>query len=103
MLIDFDQTFLTLDGVKITDVSDKGEISLTLGRVVANALLAITEEEARLSGEEKVKRYELAKRVLSGTASLKAEEIAEIKKIVGVHYTPLIVGQAWKMLDPVEV
>ena len=74
---------------------------LTLGAVAANALLAQFEDEKNLSGEEKVKRYGLAMRVVSSKdAALKAEEVAEIKKLVAKAYSPLIVGRAWGLLDP---
>ena len=74
---------------------------LTLGAVAANALLAQTEEDKSMTGEEKVRRYSLAMKVVTNAeAALKAEEVAEIKKVVAKAYGPLVVGQAWKLLDP---
>lgn len=106
-MINFDATFKDLDGniVKDRQVSVGGastEIEATLGRVAANALLALTDADKDMTGDVKVKRYDLAMRVIKGEVALKAEEISDIKAAIGKHYTPLIVGQAWKMLDPAE-
>lgn len=105
--IDFNTKFKDLDGNEVKDrqmgLDGKFTESVaTLGRVAANALLAMTDADKDMTGETKVKRYDLAMRIVKGEASLKAEEIADIKAAIGKHYTPLIVGQAWKMLDPGE-
>ena len=105
--IDFGATFLDLDGnvVKDRKVAMDGNVTeseATLGRVAANALLALTDADKEMTGETKVKRYDLAMRVVKGVVTLKAEEISDIKAAIGKHYAPLIVGQAWKMLDPAE-
>lgn len=106
-MIDFDAKFKDLDG---NDVKDRqmgldGKVTesvATLGRVAANALLAITDADKDMTGETKVKRYDLAMRVVRGQVSLKAEEISDIKAAIGKHYAPLVVGQAWRLLDPGE-
>jgi hypothetical protein len=98
MPIDFESTFKDLDG---NDINEGGKV-LTLGRLVTNALLTVADDERTMTGETKAKRYDLAMRVLRGDAALKAEELADIKKAIGKHYTPIIVGPAWKMLDPAE-
>lgn len=107
MKINFDSNFKDLDGNEVKDrqVGLDGKITesvATLGRVAANALLAITDADRDMTGEIKVKRYDLAMRVIRGDISLKAEEVADIKAAIGKHYSPLIVGQAWRMLDPGE-
>lgn len=108
MAIDFNAKFKDLDGNEVKDrqVGLDGKLTesvATLGRVAANALLAMTDADKDMTGEIKVKRYDLAMRVIKGAAvSLKAEEIADIKAAIGKHYGPLIVGQAWRMLDPGE-
>lgn len=106
-MINFDAKFCDLDGNEVRDrqMGQDGKMTesvATLGRVAANALLMITDADKDMAGEIKVKRYDLAMRVIRGEASLKAEEIATIKAVIGKHYSPLIVGQAWRMLDPSE-
>lgn len=105
MQIDFNAPLKNLEGDVLMDVNidrngNKTEVPATLGRISANALLAMTEDEKNMAGEEKVKRYDLAMRIIKGTADLKVEEVADIKKAVGKSFMPLIVGQAWKLLDP---
>ena len=106
-MIDFDATFKDLEGQdvkeRIMGSDNKMKESVTtLGKVSANALLAMTDDDKALSGEVKVKRYDLAIRVIKGKHSLTAEDISEIKAAIGRHYAPIIVGQAWRMLDPGE-
>lgn len=106
-MINFDVTFKSLDGEEVKEriLGLDGAVkddTLTLGKVAANALLAMTDADKNMSGDVKVKKYDLAMRVIRGNVSLKAEEIADIKSSIGKHYAPLIVGQAWKMLDPGE-
>jgi hypothetical protein len=106
-MIDFNVTLKDLDGTTVVDktLDAKGEYhtsECTLGRVAANALLAMTEADKGMTGETKVRRYDLAMRVIRGSVALKAEEVSEIKQAIGKHYAPLIVGQSWKLLDPAE-
>lgn len=51
--------------------------------------------------EEKVKRYLLATRIYADPEGidLTVEEIAKIKGLIGKSYGPLIVAQAWEMLE----
>ena len=106
-MIDFNAPLKDIDGNelkdKVLDADGKATIlTATLGRIAANALLAVTDEDKSMTGETKVKRYDLAMRVIKGEVALKAEDITEIKKAIGKAYAPLIVGQSWKMLDPAE-
>ena len=98
MNVDFSQQIKGLDGVVL-----KGEDSkeLTLASVCTNAVLANFQDEANLSGEEKVKRYDLALGIYSTTEplDLKSEDVALIKKSVAKLFGALVVGQAFKMLE----
>jgi hypothetical protein len=75
----------------------------TLKSIVVDALQATFPDE-QLSGEEKAKRWLLATRIYAHPQDidLTAEEISTLKKVVGKGYGPLIVGQAYQMLDPIE-
>jgi len=63
--------------------------------------LATFEDERSLSGEEKVKRFVLATRIESNSNDMdfKVEDVAKIKQLIGKGYGPLVVGQAWEMLE----
>lgn len=118
MKIDFNYKFKTLDGEviperpdeKIVDKDGKKTIKkhppFTLKKVCENVLLAPdtdeTGEAKEMSGEEKAKRYGLAKRIYTGTGlvDLRVEEIALLKELIGKIYPTLTSGQAWEILDP---
>ena len=103
--IDFTTPMLQLDGKPVLD-KDGGGISLS--SIVENALLSPYTDEAALAGEEKIKRYLLATKVHDAANThqqpvFTSDEVTLIKKLVAKSYTPLIVGQVWKLLDPASV
>jgi len=77
----------------------------TLKSVAVEALQLSFADEQQISGEEKAKRWVLATRIYANPENidLKTEEISIIKKLIGKAYGPLIVGQAWKILDPASI
>jgi len=97
--IDFTEALISLDGTAMK--VDGGTEKLTLGTVAVNSLLATLEGDKNLAGTEKVKRYELAKKVFhQSSVVLTAEEISLIKQRIADAYGPLVVGVAWHLLDP---
>lgn len=93
MKINFDQELKKLDGTSLENT--------TLRSVTLEALQALFQDEQGLSGEEKARRWALATRIYANPENidLKVEEIATIKKLIGKAYGPLVVGQAWEMLE----
>jgi len=92
MKIDFAKTIKTLDGNEL-------DPPRTLGQISADALLNNYPDE-KIDGDEKAKRFKLALRIVDAKdADLKSEEIAKIKRLVGIAYAPLVVGQAFDMLE----
>lgn len=93
-------------GVGLKDLNDR-EIPgsdgnpATVRGVVMDALVAAYQDEAQLSGEEKLKRWELAMKIKNATdpTELSAEEISLAKKLVGKAYGALVVGQVWSVLE----
>lgn len=77
----------------------------TLKSVAVEALQLSFADEQQISGEEKVKRWVLATRIYANPENidLTVGEIDLVKKLVGKAYGPLVVGQAWKILDLVSV
>jgi hypothetical protein len=82
------------------EITQEGAV-LTLGKVAINALVAVYQDEANLSGEDKVKRWELALRIKGAKNGLEltVEEIALIKKLIAKAYGPIICGPAWIYLE----
>lgn len=96
---DFAKPITNLDGTVMRD-QDKNIINL--GTVAENALLANYPDEANLPGEEKMRRFTLARKIHDQRKdpALSAEEVALVKKLIAKAYSPLITGEAWQMLDP---
>jgi len=108
MKIDFDQKLVTLDGKPILGLpnSDKpGEKRkpLKLKDVAIMALLSPLASK-NVDGEKKLERWENAKLVKKGgKINFTTETIAELKKLINdVYPSPMVVGQAWIMLEAGE-
>lgn len=97
--INFDAELTDLDNKPIV-VDEK---SMTLGRVAAFALSAQYREE-NPSIDEKIRSGSLAVRVYGGgVITLKAEDIALIKKYLAKYCAPLLFVRALKHLDPASL
>lgn len=92
---------LNLDGTEVKDAS--GKVATVKG-VILDALLATYKDEMNLSGEEKVRRWDLALRLnkTSDPCEVSADEIVLMKNLVGKAYGPLVTGQVWATLEGKE-
>lgn len=99
MKINTNQVLKSLSGEPLKDRNDKGEmVDATLKIAIVNALLASTQDKE--SGTNKIKKYELAKKIFQNDEiDLVAEDIALIKGRVGEVYPPLLVGQINEILE----
>lgn len=104
LAVDFTAPLNQLDGHPFVGPDGK-DVATTLGSVAETALLSAYQDEPNLSPEDKVKRFALAEKIhLHPTdAQLTAEDVALIKKLVGKSFNALIVGEAWRLLDPASV
>jgi len=93
-----DQIFVDFSENKIKDESGK---PFTLRTAAMSSLVATLEDEKGLSGEEKLKRFELAMKIKNHPDPIEvtSEDTSLIKKMIARVYTTLIVGQAWQMLE----
>lgn len=99
MKIDMTQQLITYDGKPVKD--DEGAV--TLRRVCGMALTGQAPQDNKLSGDDKMKRFLLAKRAYEHDyVSLSAEELVTIKKAIADSFTPAVMGPAWLLLDPPE-
>jgi len=100
MLVKVSETLKTFDGQAMMDNDGHGNaINATLKLVLINALLSPTDKE---SGIDKVKKYELAKKIYRAEddVELTVEEVALCKKRVGeVFPNPIVVGQVFELLE----
>lgn len=96
MKVDFGQVFKGLEGDEIKN----GGKPFTLAAAAVTALLAEFKDE-QIAGQQKADRYTLALAVHGAVGEIDqpVEDVALIKTLIGKAYSPLIVGQAWKMLE----
>jgi hypothetical protein len=72
-----------------------------LGVACVNALESQLPDDQREQGQEKFKRDELARKVFGQkSVALTVEQVASIKDRIGRAYGPVVVGAAWRILDP---
>lgn len=97
MKINFNQVLVNLKGEPLKQSEDE---DATLGSVAVEALLA----KKDATGKDKANRYDLAMRIHNSEEPLdfKIKEMALIQKLIGDVWPPLVVGQAWKMLEKEE-
>ena len=95
MKIEFNQELKTFDGETL-QMNDK---PLTLRRAAVESLLI---PKGGDDGDKKAENCALAMKIhqSNGQIDLTIDEAAELKKRIGENMTPLVVGQAWEMLDP---
>lgn len=86
------KAFVGMNDEVILDQSGK---PFTLLDAVKIALTAQMEEEKNLSGEDKMKRYEIYMKVKQATdpAELEIDEVALIKKLIGKVYGVVDMGK----------
>lgn len=100
MKVNVDVVLKTISGETMMDTNDKGEaVEATLKTGLVNALLAPKQKQD--SGVDKIKTYELAKRIYTGgEVELSAEEISLCKKAVDDTFpSPQVVGQICELLE----
>lgn len=103
MKIDFNQVLYTIENE--TMKKKEGGDDATLGWVAIEGLLGAPPhpsiEDQKMSGEEKLERYRLAKKIkkAEGPIDVSSEQIVKIKKCVASLFGPSVSGQAWELLE----
>ncbi len=103
MKIDMTKTIKNLIGVDLENPESKlpKKEPLTMRIVCTNSLLTQTQDDRNIDGNEKAKRFELAMRIYTEKeVDLDIDELKMIKDLIGKTYGPLVVGQAYRILDP---
>lgn len=95
MIINFSESIKNLAG---NSLKENGK-EISIGNICANALL-FEDKDDKMTGQEKLERYELAKKIFEKEkVDLTIEEIAKIKEIVGKYSSTLVVGQVYKYFE----
>ena len=96
MLVKVNVPIKTLDGQSMKDNVDGKAVDATVKTAIINAVLAPVQTE---KGVEKVKKYELAKKVFANDeVDLNEDEIKLIKDCIGENFAPIVVGQIYELL-----
>ena len=96
MLVKVDVPLRTMDGQVMKDNVDGQAVDASVRTAIVNAVLAPVERE---KGVDKVKKYELAKKIYaSDEVDLNEDEIKTIKDAVGENFAPIVVGQIYELL-----
>jgi len=97
MLLNVTEKLKTFSGEVIKDNVNGEAVDADLRTALVNAILSPVQNE---TGMDKVKKYELAKRIHSkDEVELSKDDIELIKERVGELYVPLVVGQIFDKLD----
>ncbi len=100
MKVNFDYQFIDIfTGAKVND--DGSDKPFTLGAASIRALMSRDPNAKHEdSGEQKVKDFMLAQRIRGyGNVYIVAEKAGRLKQRLAIFYGPMIVGQAWPLLD----
>jgi len=97
MKIKLDQKIMSVDGIKALS-NQETKCDMTLKDVCINSILQPEKDD---TGIQKMEAYELFVKLRNCQTEIEltAEEIAQIKKKIGLIYMPLILGQAFNMLE----
>ncbi len=108
MKIDFSAPILNLDGHMVDAAGapvDEAASAMRLSDVAINALLGTLSDASgraeQLGGIDKVKHATLAQEIhaATGAIEIEAEQVALLKERIGRAYIPIVVLQAWKLLE----
>jgi len=105
--INFDTVIMQIDGKTPVPVEsceplvpNKKCVPLTLKRVCTDVLITDRIPGDSPNPDEKKQRFFLAMQIENGKRVLTVEDIALLKKVIGLGYGPLVVGRTTELLDP---
>lgn len=98
MRIDFSRVLVDFEGKPIKESNAEDSKNVDLRRICINALM-VNDDRDKIEGTEKLKRYQLAQKILNGTNDVSAEEISKLKELIGKYFGTIIVGQAFEILE----
>ncbi len=101
MNIDFTQVLKTIEGKDMVD--QQTEQIVTLKSIAVNGLMGNIEGE-NPTGEEKLRRYELARDINTSFVNkddltMKTEDVALLKQLIGTMFATMVVGAAFPLLE----
>lgn len=72
----------------------------TLKEAAISALMMVDPQKITTTpGTEKMRRFALGLKLHNGKYDISAEDVTLLKMLIGEGYNPMIVGQAWDLLE----
>lgn len=79
----------------------KRKVPMTIRKCCVDSLLASTDNDRGISGEEKIKRFKLAESIQDNdSVELDSEDVTLLKKRIALIFGVIVVGKAYEVLDP---
>lgn len=101
MLIDFATKIKNFDGTLILDEKNQ---TTSLGTVAITALVTLTKKDESVDAKTKYEWGVLADKIYGGKKlDLKSNEIVLLKERIGQLFGPLVIRQAWDLLEGGEI
>lgn len=97
MKIDLMHTFNGVDGEPLVENGKP----LTVGKIITNAIMGSYEQDKTLTGEHKADLFSLwfDKVKDKDKTDFTSKEVELIRKRVGYGYSPIVVGQIYKLIE----
>ena len=101
MFVAFSKAICDLAGNPVKPDPNSDSV-MRLSSVAVNGILMPRQSDANLSGEDKVKRFKLAKRIhdASEPLDISVEDAALLKALIADSHTTLVASQALLLIDP---
>lgn len=101
MKINFNQNIFNVKGEPLKDTSVDDKENITLKKIAVDALLRDNETTGKESGEKKLERWQLARKIQKSSEpiDITAEEISNIKNKIATHFSTSAVGPAFELLE----
>jgi len=102
-MIDMNAPLLNFKGDTLVDTGEDGSSAtraLLLRDVVQRALITPIKTDEDLTALEKFGLESLARRAEDDSPEFSVEDLSKIKARIAAVYTQLIIGPAWRLLDP---
>lgn len=91
-----DTLLLDLKGEPVKEGVGGETRPVTVGSILIQSLLTLTQEDQSLAADAKVTRYKLGLKVApGGEVELTSEDLALLKLLVGRLFSPLVVGRVY--------
>lgn len=98
--VNLDKPLLDLSGLPVEELQGDGKTKkpVVLKRIVADALLSVTDSQRNSDGESKAEMFALAMKIINsnGNLTLTSQEGAKIREHIGIVCSPIVVGRVYE-------